>query len=300
MPFTDDEIKALPARIAETVQKMLEEEFKKAVQKIAGCRALCAIPTWIAAGNVAKSVHELRPLLAKLKDSAQDAGQSDLGKAVSFPKDLITLLAKTVGETFAAVKEFFVKAASMISEDIRSVVLEIGEVLHEFVKLLSGGGFICGVPELSKLTKLDDLVPEALKNAPAKIFRFLCKLADPAIAKFGVIAMMFSALVNTADVVAQGGIEVFKQKFTSDDDETSAVSILALTKIGLTIPENEDAVCAVFKNAAMDDNTSAETKAKSAAALTLIMTANAAKRAANAVSNLVDRLPSISLPKIGF
>eukprot|EP00762_Andalucia_godoyi_P005682 ANDGO_06509.mRNA.1 hypothetical protein len=295
-PFTDDELRLLPSKIADTVQKMLEEEFKKAVQKLKGCSAICNIGVVMAAGKVAKAVKDLKPQLTKLKDGATHGEESDLGKAVTFPADLIAGIGKAVAETFGALKEFFAKAKEVIPDETRALVTEIGEVLDEFVKLLSGGGFVCGVPDVTKLTSLDKLVPEAIKNAPSKIFKFFMKLSDGAIAKFGVIGLMFSALVKTADVVAEGGIELFKEKFASEDEDLSGAAILALTKIGLTDEKSVDAVEDIFKNAAMDSTKPAAVKAKAAAALTVIATANAAKKAGQMISNVMDKLPSISMP----
>jgi hypothetical protein len=304
MPMSDEEIKALPHKIATHVQEQLKQKFQEALKSISGCSALCHIPTWTAAGKLAKAINGLRPSLEELQSQAAPGEKSDLGQGVNFPVEFIGKLASGVGEVFTSLTDFFKKAGTLIAEGLRNTIMEIGEVLMGFVNLLKGGGFVCGMPPVSKMTSLDKLVPDALKEAPIKIFTFLMNIADASISKFGAMAQAFISLVRTDDLVKEGGVERFKATFASEDEELACCSILALTKMGLSSPSAESDVMDIFKSTVTDEAATGEKKAQAAAGYSLLLAAKgmreaaeAAKKAAEALGNAMNAVPGVGAVK---
>lgn len=286
--FSDEEIKGLPAKVSHFVQDLLKKELESLKSSL-GCA--CLKPNIIMALiKLLKAVRGLPSAFEKLNSAAQDGGQSELGKSVTFAKDVIDDVFKTMSDVVTAVKDFFASVGSTIAEDVKETITMIADVLFEFVKLLQGGGFVVGLPKLSSFANLGNLIPEALKNCGAKVFEFLMGCADAAVSKYGVIGAAFLALVKPAEMAGGKGLERLKGMLTNQDPECVGASMLGLLIIGLRSKEHREDAKQAFQSV-VSGSGSAETKAEATSAIGLIMAEEAADKAAALAAGVMSHIP---------
>lgn len=284
MPFSEDDLKTLPGKVAQFVRGKLQEELQNVAKALGGCNAICNFSLLSAAGKLVKAAKDLNPKIDSLTGAAKVGPETDAGRTVSFDLGVIQGVATSAKELFGALSEFLQKAGSVVSAAAKEVISTLGDVLNGFCELLLGNGFLCGFPDVSKLTSLDGFIPDALKNAKASLFHFLMDVPDVTIAKYGVIGATFLSLIKPKDVATDKGLSQLQKAFeNNEDEELSGLGILALLKIGLTEPTQRDRVQDMFKAVAVDEKAPAGKKAKAAAGLTMMMAASAAEATSAAI-----------------
>eukprot|EP01028_Stygiella_incarcerata_P000612 TRINITY_DN108_c1_g2_i1.p2 TRINITY_DN108_c1_g2~~TRINITY_DN108_c1_g2_i1.p2 ORF type:complete len:315 (+),score=117.06 TRINITY_DN108_c1_g2_i1:101-1045(+) len=267
--------------IPEKVLTWLRDTLKEAVKAIIKALGLCACITNISllrsGSKVMKELSGLDAGFAKLKGEAKaaDAGLSDVSK-IEFSVEVLKEVVSTVGDVMGAVTEFLALAAKKAAKDTVEEAEELVEVMKSFMAFLDGG-FAFALPKFEVddlkdfFSNITNIIPEAMKNAGFKLFKFLMKMADDTVKAFATSCTTMLAILMPETAVEEGAFEVMVAGVEGSDD-ICLLSMLGLIRIGNKLEEKEKEVLDLFDKVAENDGNSAAKKAAAVVSKTVLQT----------------------------
>eukprot|EP00033_Pygsuia_biforma_P000587 GCRY01000694.1.p1 GENE.GCRY01000694.1~~GCRY01000694.1.p1 ORF type:complete len:314 (+),score=77.77 GCRY01000694.1:89-1030(+) len=271
MGLSREDLVEIPKKVCVWLRDKLLELVKAVLKKL-GCLVCLDWGIMKSGVGVVKGLEGLDDGFDKLKDAAEEheAEDENSPSIFKFTWDIIKTVADNVADAMSAVTEFLAKAAKKMSEEALDEAKDCAEAMGDFMKLLVGGGFSFSLPSFDNWKSFKkDLIPDALKEAPVKLFMLLSKMGDKIVETFAASSMALLSLVMPMRMVEEGAVPRMKE-IVADEDDIALGSMLGLVRIGIASEEHEDEIKDFLKETSENDDSDIK-KGLAATALAMLI-----------------------------
>jgi hypothetical protein len=255
-------LKQLPITIGEFFSNKLIEAVKEIAKAIRSCAHLMGA---FHVYKLRKAVMEIPEKFKALADGIDLSG--GVGEALKFGKEAIDAVVSTLADVRDKMTKVVSGLSKIIKEELRDSMTGAMDVLEGFTGILSGDAFSFSAPSFDSFKDMKpDVIPEALKKAPGKLFGMLMEAQDATVKKWCVFTSALMSVVKPEEVAEGGMMEQLPAMLEDEDEEVQMASIMTLMKIGSTDAHKDEAK-KLLEGAVKSEKSSTEVKAKAQAAI---------------------------------